>query len=46
MDVDAEMGSVAGDAGSNGEVGEVFGVVNVGRIGGGQITVAYFLIFN
>ena len=45
MDVDVEMGSVAGDAGSNGEVGEVFDVVDIGRIDGGQITVAYFLIF-
>ena len=42
----SKMGSVAGDAGSNEEVGEVFDVVDVGRIGGGQITVAYFLIFN
>ena len=42
VDVDVEMGSVAGSGGSNADVGEVFGVVDVGRIGGGQITVAYF----
>jgi hypothetical protein len=35
MDVDVEM---SGD--SNADVDEVFDVVDVGRIGGGQITVA------
>ena len=39
MDVDVEMGSVAG-GGSYAEVGEVFSVVDVGRIGGGQIAAA------